>query len=294
MKWSSRVGDARRPVPARWPVLGSLPGAGAAAPGLRPVNWQSVGPAGGTVAPAPAGEAAAPTEAGPAAGPLPAAAQAAAGRRVRRWLRRARRAAAAHLEKARREADALCRQAREEGFRRGEQEGRARWEAACRQLEEQAARQREELAAAYRRLVEASAGPVLELVLVLARRVAGEALAVDAAALRRQIEAALARLGSEGARVLVHPESLARLEEASPLPAGVELVADLTLAPGDYRVETPRGLIDGRVEAQMQRLGRALREAGPGGGADSEPDVIADEEAARVRAGAAPEGREGA
>ncbi|WP_460038856.1 FliH/SctL family protein [Thermaerobacter litoralis] len=202
----------------------------------------------------------------PAATPVPDPAVAAA--RARRWLARARRAAARHLDRARREAEALRRQAYEEGLRRGEAEGRARWEAACREAEDRAARQREDLATAYRQLLAGSAGPVLELVLALARRVAGEHLAADAGALRAQIEAALARLGNDGARVLLHPESLAQLEAGPPLPPGVEQVADLTLAPGDFRVETPRGHIDGRVAVQIERLGRVLEKAmdhGPAG-----------------------------
>ncbi|ADU51093.1 Flagellar assembly protein FliH/Type III secretion system HrpE [Thermaerobacter marianensis DSM 12885] len=185
-------------------------------------------------------------------------------RRARRWLARARKAAAAHLARARQEAEALRRQAWEEGWAQGEAAARARWEAACRGLEEQLTRQREALEARYRQLLAASAEPLLELALAIARRVAGDHLAADVASLRRQVEDALARLGSEGARVLVHPESLAQLEGTAPLAAGVQLVADLTLAPGDFRVETPRGQVDGRVAVQVERLGKALREQGLG------------------------------
>ncbi|HEY8488176.1 MAG TPA: FliH/SctL family protein [Thermaerobacter sp.] len=185
-------------------------------------------------------------------------------RRARRWLERARRAATAHLERARREADALRRQAWQEGVARGEAEGRARWEAARRRLEEQVASQRRDLEARYRQLLAASAEPLLELALAIARRVAGQQLATDPAALRAQVEEALSRLGAEGARVLLHPESLAQLEGTAPLAPGVELAGDLTLAPGDFRVETPRGQIDGRVAAQVDRLGQVLREQGLG------------------------------
>ena len=195
---------------------------------------------------------------------VPAGDGARARRRARRWLERARRAATAHLERARREADDLRRRAWQEGFARGEAEGRARWEAAQRRLEEQVASQRRDLEARYRRLLAASAEPLLELALAIARRVAGQQLAADPTALRAQVEEALARLGAEGARVLLHPESLAQLEGTAPLAPGVELVGDLTLAPGDFRVESPRGQVDGRVAAQVDRLGRVLREQGLG------------------------------
>ena len=185
--------------------------------------------------------------------------------RVRRRLARVRKMARAWLERARAEAEDLRRQAWQEGYEAGLAAARAEMAEEARRQAEAWERRRQELEERFRRLVEDSRDQVLELALAVARRVAGDNLAADRERLRARIDEALARLAGEGARVLVHPDSAAELAAGRPWPPGVELVGDTSLAPGDFQVDSPRGSVDGRVDAQVERLARALRdEAAPG------------------------------
>lgn len=206
--------------------------------------------------------------AGPGGGDAPAGGRRPApdaGERARRLLARAREEAARLLAEARAEAARVRQQARQEGYEQGRAEADRELAAERQRLEREWSRRREELEEAYRRLLAATRNDVLELAFAVARRVAGETLAADPERLREQIDEALGRLGSEGARVLLHPEIARRLAHSCPLPAGVEVVGDAALAPGDFVIDSPRGGVDGRIDSQIARLrGAVAEEVGTG------------------------------
>lgn len=180
--------------------------------------------------------------------------------RARQVLARARQEAARLLAEARAEAGRVREQARREGYEQGRTEAAQELAAERQRLEREWSRRREELEEAYRRLVAATREDVLELAFAVARRIAGETLAADPERLRERIDEALGRLAAEGARVLLHPETAGGLTRSGPLPAGVEVVADATLAPGDFVIDSPRGGVDGRVDSQIARLRSAVTE----------------------------------
>ncbi|PZN09586.1 MAG: hypothetical protein DIU69_08500 [Bacillota bacterium] len=203
----------------------------------------------------------------PAAGRGGGAGPATAGRllleaeeRARQVLSQAREEAQRLLAEARAEAGKVREQARREGYEEGRREAAQELAVERQRLEREWSRRREELEKAYRQLVAATREDVLELAFAVARRIAGEALAADPERLRERIDEALGRLAVEGARVLLHPDTAASLTRCGPLPAGVEVVADATMAPGDFVIDSPRGGVDGRVDSQIARLRTAVAE----------------------------------
>jgi flagellar biosynthesis/type III secretory pathway protein FliH len=107
------------------------------------------------------------------------------------------------------------------------------------------------------------------LAVELARRLVGQALRDQPAAVRGMARAALqAARGRRRAILRLHPASAAclraeagELADLAGLPA-VEVVGDPALSPGDALVETEAGTVDGRLEVRLADLRRAL-EGGP-------------------------------
>jgi len=217
--------------------------------------------------PAPRDEANRPTPARPvAAGAGPFAARPGLPpRRIRAGLWRAGLAAEALLEAADGEAALIRRLARGEigawraearaaGLATGLAEGRARAAALVLETErrrDEALRQADAL--------------VLELAVALARRLAGEAIRAEPAALVGAVEEALrAARGRRRAVVRLDPAGAVALRAeggrmaAAAAPAAVELVPDPALQPGDVVVESECGLVDGRLEVRLAALRRAV------------------------------------
>ena len=193
--------------------------------------------------------------------------------RARRWLTRARRAAHAWLERARAEAEQVRSQAWKAGYAAGQAAAQRQLAAEAERLERQWQERCHQLEQRFRQLLLRSRDDVLELALSVARQVAGEHLAVEPQSLWARIEEGLAKLAGEGARVLVHPDRVPFIQ-GRPLPPGVRVSPDASLQPGDFRIESPRGEIDGRVDVQVCRVGDALRAAqgqvGPDPGQEGE------------------------
>jgi flagellar biosynthesis/type III secretory pathway protein FliH len=187
--------------------------------------------------------------------PVAAAAQEADG-----LLAAARAEAAAILAAARAEAAEEQRRARRAGWEDGQRAARAEWSA----LLGGAVRLR-------RRAREARQG----LLRSLTRDVATLAAAVAARVLERELEwsadevvalaRSLVRRTEMPAVLRVRPED-APLLEAEPLPAGVRLLPDSTLGPGDLSLESEDGVLDARVPARFAQVVAALC---TGGGTDA-------------------------
>jgi flagellar assembly protein FliH len=153
------------------------------------------------------------------------------------------------------EQAALRDKARADGFAAGQAEGLAR-----------AAAQVERLTQLLHALGNAAEGheqrladAVLDLSLVLARQLAGEALAVRREMLLPLIVDALAQLPELTQRVRLHldpadVELVRTLTDAHPALETCHLVPDATVGTGGFRVETEQSAIDGTLATRWQRL----------------------------------------
>lgn len=104
----------------------------------------------------------------------------------------------------------------------------------------------------------------LDVAMLLAERLVGEALTVDPHLAAGLAANALAETrGARHVRIDAHPDDVAALR-ASLEAVGheAEVVADDTLGRGSLVVHTDVGTIDARLRPQLARLAAALREAG--------------------------------
>jgi flagellar assembly protein FliH len=196
---------------------------------------------------------------------------------ARRVMAAARQEAAAIAAQAKRDADVLRRQAHEQGHREGHEKGlidgrQAGRDEALREASERFAQKQAALTDAMRATIEqfdeqkrelllAARSDVLELALVIARRVvkcivddpvrAAEATAANAAEL-------IEHVGARHDPVLrVHPEVLESAERAAQTMEGarhVRVVADETIAPGGCVLATTRGQLDATIDTQLDRI----------------------------------------
>lgn len=196
---------------------------------------------------------------------------------------RARREADGVIADAQRTRDLLIAGATEEGSRRGQEAG---YEAGLKRgTEEGARRARAEAAARMGELERALAGAlsaledgrasilegvsdrILDLALLIARRVTRRAVECDHETALRQVEAALALVESD-ATVRVHVSAPDHASVAECLPGLCErftrvrhalLVVDNSLSPGSCMVRTDcGGEIDAEIERQLDRLVGAI------------------------------------
>jgi flagellar biosynthesis/type III secretory pathway protein FliH len=187
--------------------------------------------------------------------------QAVPGRRITAatWLARDR--AEAVLEAAGAEARSVVAAARTEAERLRQaaaEEGRQAAAAAV-------AAARVAAAAARTRALGAARDEALDLAVEMARRLLGRELALHPDAVRAAASEALqAVAGRHRVALRLHPSAaaaLGRVPGALPGPeAGVVLVADPALAPGDVWLECEAGAVDGRLEVRLAALRRALAE----------------------------------
>jgi len=149
----------------------------------------------------------------------------------------------------------------------------ARCEAACAAFEAAASA----MERASVRLLHESREAMLALAAEIARRWIGEELRLDPARLAGPLDRALAHCeGASAARILLHPESLAALEETLPERVAawsgrlaVELAGDASLEPHGFRIETAAQSVDAGLDTLAPRLREALAaafEAGPAAG----------------------------
>lgn len=156
------------------------------------------------------------------------------------------------------------RQAYEEGFRQGQQDGR---EVGLKALEEVTRRLRDlltELAGLRERLFLEREEEMVHLALAVARQVVGRELQSDPGLIRGLLQQALQGLSQrDGLRLHLHPEDLQVLSEAGQegWPPEVELVADPSLTPGGFRLETGAGELDGTLETRWERVARTVTAA---------------------------------
>jgi flagellar biosynthesis/type III secretory pathway protein FliH len=123
-----------------------------------------------------------------------------------------------------------------------------------------------ELSAYEARADERALDRTVEVARILAERLLGESLRLDPAVIVALARQALREArGARRVRIVAHPADAARLEaELATLGAGfdsLEIAADAARTPGDLRLETEIGVLDGALAPQLDRLAKRLRES---------------------------------
>jgi flagellar biosynthesis/type III secretory pathway protein FliH len=167
-----------------------------------------------------------------------------------RTLAEAKRAADAIVAEARAKAQSVAQNAAREAAE-AEQAKVAALYAALRVREERSA--------------EAQLDRSVELARVLAERLLGESLQVDAQTVAKLARQALAEAqGARTVRIEAHPDDVATLKQHVTM-LNISQVAsitpDATLERGSLRLHTDLGTIDAQLRPQLERLAAALRDA---------------------------------
>ncbi len=198
---------------------------------------------------------AAPLPAQASAAPVPAPAGAAAAARARRIAREvleARDEAARILEEARKQADAVVTSAAAAAAAEAREKEVARLAAGFLALRAEESRR-----------AERDVDRVIELSVLLAERLVGEALRVEPSRIAELAASAIHEArGARRVRIDAAPEDVAALEQAlGAIGQVADVQPDSTLRRGSLVVHTDLGRVDARLEPQLARLAEALREA---------------------------------
>jgi flagellar biosynthesis/type III secretory pathway protein FliH len=121
------------------------------------------------------------------------------------------------------------------------------------------------LRAREERSAEAQVDRSVELARVLAERLLGESLHVDAQTVAKLARQALAEAqGARTVRIEAHPDDIATLKQHTGMlniSQVASISADATLERGSLRLHTDLGTIDAQLRPQLERLAAALRDA---------------------------------
>ena len=167
--------------------------------------------------------------------------------------------AAAHLK-----AQEIEQQAYEEGFQQGQRDGqevgRRALEEVVKRLQNLAATLEQEREILFRQ----REGVLLELVMLVSEKLLARELHLHPEAIRPIIEEGFRQVAhQEELRLLVSPldYEVLRQENLKAWPPGVELLADGTVSPGGFRLETSLGEVDGTRETRWALLVQAVQQA---------------------------------
>lgn len=187
----------------------------------------------------------------PAASPT-AAAVAGRARRVAREVLEARSEAARLIDEARTNAAAIVASAVEKAAAEAREKEVARLAAGFLELRE-----------ADTRRTERDLDRIVELAVLLAERLVGEAIRVEPARIAELAASAIQEArGARRVRIDACPEDVAALSEAlGAIGQSADIQPDPTLRRGSLVVHTDLGRVDARLEPQLARLAVALREA---------------------------------
>ncbi|MBN1846422.1 MAG: hypothetical protein JW810_12105 [Sedimentisphaerales bacterium] len=220
---------------------------------------------------------------------------------ARSILAEARRQRDQVLEQARRQAEQARQQAEREGYQagqaRGLTEGRAQGQReAFDQARDEFARQNESLVQGLKAVLQEFDGQkrqilwraqqqTVALAVAIARRVIKQAGLIPGRVAAENVRAALELITKDtDLTIQVHPQDLAHLQAVREDPAGclsgydhVRLEASESLAPGDCRLATEQGRIDGRLDTQIRRIAEELLTDESSGDDGADKSVPADE-----------------
>ncbi len=161
------------------------------------------------------------------------------------------------LAEAQRQRQHIERQAYEEGFRQGQRDGQEMGRKGLEEVTQRLLGLLQELAACKETLYREWQAELVSLVLLIARKVVGRELRTHPEVIGTLVEQGFQSLSHrEGLKLHLHPADVEALAAASreSWPPGVELVADGTLTPGGFRLETALGEVDGTVETRWERV----------------------------------------
>jgi flagellar biosynthesis/type III secretory pathway protein FliH len=180
------------------------------------------------------------------------AAAASRARRIAADVLEAHAEAARIVESARQEADAMIASASAAAAAEAREKEVARLAAGFLALRE-----------AEERRAEREVDRTIEIAVVLAERLIGEAIRVEPARIAELAAAAIHEArGARRVRIDASPEDLAALAEAlGGIGQSADIQPDPTLARGSLVVHTDLGRVDARLQPQLARLAEALREA---------------------------------
>lgn len=194
--------------------------------------------------------------------------QAAGGRAGRDAVADAKARARALLEQARRDAQALAAAARQQGYEAGRREGLQAARAEAAQLMDSA----QALLAQARRerqaILQAAEADIARLAFEIARKVVGDAIQAEPAAVLPIVRAAVERLAEEDELVVrVNPRDAVLVEEQRaawlegiPAKKAVRVVEDSSVEPGGCVIESEHGMVDARTGRRLDRIERVLEE----------------------------------
>ncbi len=163
----------------------------------------------------------------------------------------------ATIQRLEAELAAARRQAFEAGLAEGEKRARAEFEPVAARMNAAIA----ELAGMRSEMRRRAERDVVQLALLIAKRVLHRELSVDENALTALARVIFERLSrAESYKVTVHPRFAKAIAAAVPpaIAAKVRIEADSAREPGTLIVDSPEGVIDASIDTQLEEIGRGL------------------------------------
>ena len=163
----------------------------------------------------------------------------------------------AHIQQLECEAASEKQRAFEAGRREGEQSARAEVSSVIERMNASIAG----LAEHRRELRCRAERDVVQLALLIAKRVLHREVNIDTNALTALARVVFERLArAESYQVSVHPRFAPAIQGAlvGPMAATIEIRPDPALDPGSFLVRSPEGAIDASVDTQLEEIGRGL------------------------------------
>ncbi|MBM4423064.1 MAG: hypothetical protein FJ030_06675 [Chloroflexi bacterium] len=161
------------------------------------------------------------------------------------------------LENAQREAAEIRRTAQTQGFEAGRAEGRIAGDGEARVLIATAQRVLDDSTEWWESMLKMSEPQIIKMVGDIAVKLFGEGFIVPPDQLRSVVARALDHASTLGeAAVYLHPDDLAALKPF--WTSSVPLAPDDTLRRGGCVVKAARGMVDGRIEVQLEKIGQTL------------------------------------
>lgn len=168
------------------------------------------------------------------------------------------------LAAARLKAQEIEQQAYEDGFQQGQKDGqevgRRALDEVVKRLQSLLTDMEQERETLFRQREQV----LLELVLLVSEKLLVQELTQQPEVIRRIIEEGFRQVAHlEGLRLLISPPDyeILRQENMDSWPPGVELIADGTISPGGFRLETSLGEVDGTRETRWALVVQAIQQA---------------------------------
>ena len=168
------------------------------------------------------------------------------------------------LAAARLKAQEIEQQAYEEGFQQGQKDGQEVGRRALNEVVKRLQALLADMEGERETLFRLREQVLLELALLVSEKLVAKELSQHPETIRRIIEEGFRQVAHlEGLRLLVSPSDYEILQQESldSWPSGVELLADGTISPGGFRLETSLGEVDGTRETRWALVVQAVQQA---------------------------------